>query len=74
MLFGDDDLRKSQIGFCFGSTTTTTNLYFFISFTYEVSRRSSHSNRGSGRFHKGISQFISMCTLTLRCNSQCATE
>ena len=68
MLFGDDDLRKLQIGFCFGSTT---NLYFF---TYEVSRRSSHSNRGSGRFHKGISQFISMCTLTLRCNSQCATE
>ena len=47
MLFGDDDLRKSQIGFCFGSTT---NLYFF---PYEVSRRSSHSNRGSGRFHKG---------------------
>ena len=44
MLFGGDGLQK---GFCFGSKT---NLYFF---PYEVSRRSSHSNRGSGRFHKG---------------------
>ena len=44
MLFGGDGLQK---GFCCGSTT---NLHFF---PYKVSRRSSHSNRGFRRFHKG---------------------
>ena len=44
MLFGGGGLQK---GFCFGSTT---NHHFFL---YGVSRRSSHSNRGSRRFHKG---------------------
>ena len=44
MLFGGDGLQK---GFCFGSTT---NLYFS---PHEVSRRPSHSNRGSRGFHKG---------------------
>ena len=44
MLFGGDGLQK---GFCFGSTT---NLHFF---PYKVSRRLSHSNKGSRRFQKG---------------------
>ena len=45
MLSGGDGSRKLQREFCFESTT---NLHFF---PYEVSRRSSHSNRGSRRFH-----------------------
>ena len=45
MLSGGDGSRKLQREFCFESTT---NLHFF---PYEVSRRSSHSNRGSQRFH-----------------------
>ena len=52
MLFGGDGLQK---GFCFGSTT---NLHFF---PYKVSRRLSHSNKGSRRFQKGdlkILQFV----------------
>ena len=44
MLFEGDGLQK---GFFFG---LTTNHHFFL---YEVFRRSSHSNRGSRRFHKG---------------------
>ena len=44
MLFGGDGFQK---GFCFGSRTI---LHFF---PYEVSGRSSHSSRGSRRFHKG---------------------
>ena len=44
MLFEGDGLQK---GFFFESTT---NHHFFL---YEVSRRSSHSNRNSRRFHMG---------------------
>ena len=47
MLFGGDSLQKLNKAFCFGSTP---NLHFF---PYKLSRRSSHSKRGSRRFHKG---------------------
>ena len=64
MLFGGDGLQK---GFRFGST-------IFISFPIKCLVDQAILIGVFRGFTRGISKFVSVCTLTIRCNSQCAFE